>query len=111
MMAYAQKSMGRLARIMTTLDHVESNLMQPWRMKTMNSEELLDMFSELAADRNRSIKEITGISDRMAGKDPSADFLDEVAAEESLTRKSQRRVMDFFDKRVAVPALAVRVRK
>lgn len=100
MMAYAQKSMGRLARIMTTLDHVEHNLMQPWRMRTMNSEELLDMFSELAMDRNRSIKEVASISDRMAGKDPSADFLDEVEAEEVLTRKSQRKVLEFFDKRV-----------
>ena len=67
-MAVAQKNANRLARIMGALDCVDKELLQPWRVKTMNQDQLMDLYSELNVERHRSTKSLLELSDRFAGE-------------------------------------------
>lgn len=100
--AYAQRNMGRLARLMRALDTVDREVLQEWRLKTMDNSELLSLYSELSMDRTRSVKELLDISGKPAGGrvDPSSflDDSDEVPEGAVLSKKSKLRVADFYDR-------------
>lgn len=59
--AFAQKGMMRLARLMNALDGVDAELLQPWRVKSMDSEDLISLFKELNNEKTRSLKEVSQI--------------------------------------------------
>ncbi len=114
LMAYAQKGMSRLARVMRVLDSVDKELFQEYRLKFMPTGELLDLFGELNTEQHRSVKEIMDISTKfkedsnfgsMRALD-SAVPLDqedeERAAIRQLSRKSKKNIIDFFKNKIAV---------
>lgn len=103
--AYAQKNMDRLARLMRSFDSVDKEIIQEWRLKTMDTGELLDLYTALSADRSRSVRELLDIS---GGKptgsrgDPTAflgDDEDDAAAQpSSLSKSSREKVTAFYDR-------------
>lgn len=103
-MAIAQKNAHRLARVMGALDNVDKELLQGWRIKTMNTEELLELFSELNVERHRTTKGLLEMSNKFEGNLPSmSHFLDDEIEESvrELPRASKKRVVDFFKQKIA----------
>lgn len=107
LLAYAQKNMGRLARIMGALDNVDRELLQDWRYKTMDSEMLIDLMAELSVEKHRTAQEVIAVSSRFgkAGEDYGAEIFgdeeEKIQPElRRMSRGSRRKVVDFFNRRV-----------
>lgn len=104
-MAIAQKNAHRLARVMGALDNVDKELLQNWRIKTMNTEELLDLFSELNVEKHRTTKGLLEMANKFEGNLPSMNqFLDDDQEIEirEMPKASKKRVVDFFKQKIAV---------
>lgn len=92
--AVAQKSMSRFARLMQAMEHVDDEVLKPWRIQSMNTNELLTLFSELNIEKNRSLKELYQINDIGLGNvDKMIPARNPLS---NLDEESQERVRNFM---------------
>jgi hypothetical protein len=99
--AYTQKSITRVAKLMLALDHVEPELLAPWRVKSMSSKELIDLFSELNDEKSRMVKEVASINNLNINGEQEFDSAT-MAKRIALSPESKGKVLKFFHERIAI---------
>lgn len=101
--AYGQKSIKRLARVMETLDVIDDTLFEPWRLRSMATDSLIDLMSELHAEKSRSVKELVQIQEQqinVAQEIAKSQPKDQHSGVHTLNAKERGRVLQFVEDRV-----------
>lgn len=103
MAAYGQKSIRRLARLMEAIDCVDQEVMAPWRIKALDSRDLISLMAELNSEQARVLKDVTSIHNmnidvNKALQKAAPLQVDSVVS--SLSPQAKGRVLKFMDEKV-----------
>ena len=99
-MAYAQKGVHRLSRLMTAIDSVDNELLQDWRLSGMDNSELLELFSELSEEKHRSAKELLALSSKMGGRQADIDTIFPDSDAPKMSEMSKRKITKFYNSKI-----------
>jgi len=101
--AYAQKGASRLAKVMEFLDHVDKELFQKWRIKTMDNGQLINLLGELDGEKHRSVKEFIDISNKFQEQDLNSKLNSVLSKTKAidLPKESRDRLVKFFKERIS----------
>ena len=103
MAAYGQKSIRRLARIMEAIDRVDDELLVPWRLKTMDSEDLISLMAELSSQQSKTMKEVLTIHDMAIDATKELETITKTgdsSVVKELSAQSRGKVLRFMDEHV-----------
>ena len=103
MAAYGQKSIRRLARLMEAIECVDNEVMAPWRIKSLDSKDLIALMAELNNEQARAVKDIGAIHDMKINADVELNRIvprAKASIVSTLSPEAKGRVLKFMDERV-----------